>query len=201
MAISLEKGQRISLTKNDPGLSEIMCGLGWDVMQPSKNKVFGRAKAKKDFDLDSSVICLDANQKLADFKDIVCFSNLKHSSGAIIHSGDNLTGLGDGDDEVITINLAQIPDRISRLMFVVNIYKCLEREHDFSLVQNAFVRLVNIAAHQELARYNLSGESYKGMTGMKLAEVYRHNGEWKMVALGDGFQANNLQDIASLYEQ
>ena len=200
MTISLEKGQRISLTKDDPSLSELMCGLGWDVIQPSKSKIFGQSKYQKDFDLDSSVICLDENQKLADFKDIVCFSNLKHSSGAIVHHGDNLTGLGEGDDEVITINLSQIPDRISRLVFVVNIYKCLEREHDFSLIKNTFVRLVNIADHQELARYNLSGEKYKGMTGMKLAEVYRHNGEWKMAALGDGFCANSLQEIASLYE-
>ena len=200
MAISLEKGQRISLTKNDPGLNELMCGLGWDVIQPSKGKIFGKAQTKKDFDLDSSVICLDENQKLTDFKDIVCFSNLKHSSGAIIHHGDNLTGFGEGDDEVITINLSQVPDRISRLVFVVNIYKCLERKHDFSIIKNAFVRLVNIADHKELARYNLSGEEYKGMTGMKLAEVYRHNGEWKMAALGDGFCANSLQDIASFYE-
>lgn len=200
MTISLEKGQRVSLTKNDPGLSELMCGLGWDVIQPSRGGFFGNAKAKKDYDLDSSVICLNEDKKLADFKDIVCFSNLKHSSGAIIHYGDNLTGLGDGDDEVITINLSQIPDRISRLVFVVNIYKCLEREHDFSIVKNAFVRLVNMADHQELVRYNLSGEPYKGMTGMKLAEVYRHHGEWKFVALGNGFSASSLPEIASLYE-
>ena len=200
MAISLEKGQRISLTKDDPSLSELMCGLGWDVIQPPKGGIFGKPKTKKDFDLDSSVICLDENQKLADFKDIVCFSNLKHSSDAIIHHGDNLTGLGEGDDEVITINLSQIPDRIFRLVFVVNIYKCLEREHDFSQIKNAFVRLVNIADHQELARYNLSGEEYKGMTGIKLAEVYRHNSEWKMAAIGDGFRANSLQEIAGFYE-
>ncbi len=200
MAISLEKGQRISLTKKDSSLKELMCGLGWDVIQPSKGNIFGKSKNQKDFDLDSSVICLDENGKLADFKDIVCFSNLKHSSGAITHHGDNLTGLGEGDDEVIMINLAQIPDRISRLIFVVNIYKCLEREHDFSLVKNAFVRLVNIADHQELAHYNLSGEEYKGMTGMKLAEVYRHNNDWKMAALGEGFCANSLQEIAEFYE-
>ncbi|MGK7896617.1 MAG: TerD family protein [Xenococcus sp. (in: cyanobacteria)] len=198
MTISLEKGQRVSLTKNDPGLNELMCGLGWDVIPPSRGRFFG--KAQKDYDLDSSVICLDEHGKLADFKDIVCFSNLKHSSGAIIHYGDNLTGLGDGDDEVITIHLAQVPDRIYRLVFVVNIYKCLEREHDFSIVKNAFVRLVNMAAHQEMVRYNLSGEPYKGMTGMKLAEVYRHNGEWKFAALGNGFRASSLQEIASFYE-
>ena len=198
MTISLEKGQRVSLTKNDPSLKELMCGLGWDVIQPSRSRFFG--KAQQDYDLDSSVICLDENQKLAHFKDIICFSNLKHSSGAIIHYGDNLTGLGDGDDEVITINLSQVPDRISRLVFVVNIYKCLEREHDFSIVKNAFVRLLNVADHQELVRYDLSGEPYKGMTGMKLAEVYRHNGEWKVVALGNGFRASSLQEIASLYE-
>ena len=200
MTISLEKGQRISLTKDDTSLNELMCGLGWDVIQPSKGGIFGQSKQKKDFDLDSSVICLDENGKLADFKDIICFSNLKHSSGAIIHHGDNLTGFGEGDDEVITINLFQIPDRISRLVFVVNIYKCLEREHDFSLITNAFVRLVNIANHQELARFNLSGEEYQGMTGMKLAEVYRYNSEWKMVAIGDGFSADSLQDIADFYQ-
>lgn len=200
MTISLEKGQRISLTDDNPGLTELMCGLGWDVIQPSKSRIFGNAKAEKDFDLDGSVLCLDENQKLADFKDIVCFSNLKHSSGAIVHYGDNLTGLGDGDDEVITINLSKIPDRISRLVFVVNIYKCLERGHDFSMVKNAFVRLINMSDNQELAYYNLSGVNYQGMTGMRLAEVYRHNNQWKMAALGDGFQANNLQEIASFHD-
>ena len=200
MTISLEKGQRISLTKHNPNLNQLMCGLGWDVIPPSKNGIFGKAEIKDDFDLDSSVICLDENRQLADFKDIVCFSNLRHSSGAVIHHGDNLTGLGEGDDEVITINLVEIPDRISRLVFVVNIYKCLERGHDFSTIKNAFVRLVNVADHQELARYNLSGENYQGMTGMRLAEVYRHNGEWKMTALGNGFCADSLQDIAKFYE-
>lgn len=195
MAINLKKGQRISLTKEDPSLKQIMCGLGWDVA-PKSGGFFG---GNKQFDLDSSVLCLDAEKKLRDVKDIVYFGNLRHSSSAIAHQGDNLTGAGEGDDEVINIDLPLIPVDISYLVFAINIYKCNKRHQDFGMVENAFVRLVNRANNQELARYNLSGSEYQGMTGMILAEVYRHNDEWKMAAVGNGFKIATLADIAKIY--
>jgi tellurium resistance protein TerD len=195
MAINLKKGQRISLTKEDPSLKQIMCGLGWDVA-PKSGGFFG---GNKQFDLDSSVICLDAEKKLSDVKNIIYFGNLRHSSSAIAHQGDNLTGAGEGDDEIINIDLPLIPPSITYLMFVINIYKCNERRQDFSMVNNAFVRLVNRTTNKELARYNLSGAEYQGMTGMILAEVYRHNDEWKMAAVGNGFKIATLADIAKLY--
>jgi tellurium resistance protein TerD len=195
MAINLTKGQRISLTKEDPSLKQIMCGLGWDVA-PKSGGFFG---GNKQFDLDSSVICLDAEKKLTDVKNIIYFGNLRHSSSAIAHQGDNLTGAGEGDDEIINIDLPLIPPSIVYLMFVINIYKCNERRQDFSMVNNAFVRLVNRTTNKELARYNLSGNEYQGMTGMILAEVYRHNEEWKMAAVGNGFKIATLADIAKLY--
>ncbi len=195
MAINLKKGQRISLTKDNPGLKQIMCGLGWDVA-PKSGGFFG---GNKQFDLDSSVICLNADKKLTDLKDLIYFGNLRHSSSAIAHQGDNLTGAGEGDDEVINIDLPLIPQSISHLVFTINIYKCNQRKQDFSMVENAFVRLVDRANNKELARYNLSGSEYKGMTGMVLAEVYRHNDDWKMAALGNGFKVSTLADIAKIY--
>lgn len=195
MAINLKKGQRISLTKEDPSLKQIMCGLGWDVA-PKSGGWFG---GNKEFDLDASVICLNADKKLSDVKDIVYFGNLRHSSGAIAHQGDNLTGAGEGDDEIINIDLPLIPAKIHHLIFAISIYKCNQRRQDFGMVSNAFVRLVNRNNNQELARYNLSGEEYQGMTGMILAEVYRHNDEWKMAAVGNGFKIATLADIAKIY--
>ena len=195
MAINLKKGQRISLTKEEPNLKQIMCGLGWDVA-PKSGGFFGGGKQ---FDLDSSVICLDADKKLTDVKNIIYFGNLRHNSSAIAHQGDNLTGAGEGDDEVINIDLPLIPPSIVYLVFAINIYKCNNRRQDFSMVDNAFVRLVNRTNNKELARYNLSGAEYRGMTGMILAEVYRHNNEWKMAAVGNGFKVATLADIAKLY--
>lgn len=195
MAINLKKGQRISLTKEDPSLKQIMCGLGWDVA-PASGGFFG---GNKQFDLDSSVLCLDTDKKLLDVKDIVYFGNLRHSSGAIAHQGDNLTGAGEGDDEIINIDLPLIPPNVAYLVFAINIYKCDKRKQDFSMVDNAFVRLVNRNTNQELARYNLSGTEYDGMTGMVMAEVYRHNTDWKMAAVGNGFKVATLADIAKIY--
>ena len=195
MAINLTKGQRISLTKEDPSLKQIMCGLGWDVA-PKSGGFFG---GNKQFDLDSSVLCLNADKKLTDLKNLIYFGNLRHSSSAIAHQGDNLTGAGEGDDEIINIDLPLIPPDIAYLVFAINIYKCDRRRQDFSMVENAFVRLVNRTNGKELARYNLSGTEYQGMTGMILAEVYRHNEDWKMAAVGNGFKVTTLADIAKMY--
>ena len=199
MTITLQKGQRISLSKEAPGLTQITCGLGWDVAKKSGGGFFSAFSGSQNFDLDASVLCLDSDKRITDIKDIVYFGNLEHQSGAIIHQGDNLTGAGDGDDEVIIVDLPKIPARITRLVFVVNIYDCIQRKQDFSRVENAFVRLVNRANNQELARYELSGSSYTEMTGMTLAEIYRHSDEWKMAAIGNGLKVEGLKDIAATY--
>ncbi|MDB9511267.1 TerD family protein [Kamptonema animale CS-326] len=199
MAIQLQKGQRISLSKEAPGLTKLMCGLGWDVVKRSGSGLFGAFSNTHDCDLDASVICLDQNGKVKDVANIVYFGNLSHRSGAITHLGDNLTGAGDGDDEQILVDLSRMPLEIVKLVFTVNIYDCLARKQDFGLVENAFVRLVNTSNNKELARYNLSGSEYKGMTGMIMAEIYRHNNEWKMAAVGDGVKVNGLGELISKY--
>lgn len=198
MAISLKKGQRISLTKEAPGLKQIMCGLGWDISQKSGG-FLGGLSGNNEFDLDSSVICLNADKKLTDVKNIIYYGNLLHKSSAIAHQGDNLTGAGEGDDEIINIDLPLVPQDIAYLVFAINIYKCRQRKQDFSMVENAFVRLVDRNTNKELARYNLSGSEYANMTGMILAEVYRHKDEWKMAAVGNGFKVDTLADIAKIY--
>ncbi|MEH2376780.1 TerD family protein [Nostoc sp.] len=199
MAISLQKGQRISLSKEAPGLSKMMCGLGWDVAKRSGGGFFKNFGGGQDYDLDASVICLDVNGKLTAKENIIFFGNLQHLSGAITHTGDNLTGAGDGDDEVIIVDLPRVPAEIVKLLFVVNIYDSIARKQDFSQIENAFVRLVNAANNKELARYNLSGKEYLGMTGMVLAEVYRHNDDWKMAAIGNGVNVNGIGELASSY--
>lgn len=196
MAINLKKGQRISLKKEAPGLTKVMCGLGWDVAE-SKG-LFGLLKGN-DFDLDASVFCLTNRDKLKSKSDVIYFGNLKHSSGAITHLGDNLTGEGQGDDEQILVDLTNVPDDILKLVFVVNIYKARQRQQSFGEVKNAFVRLVNLSNNKEIARYSLLGEEYDGKTGMILAEVYREEGEWKMEAIGTGVMVNGLQEMTNQY--
>ncbi|ELR98256.1 TerD family protein [Gloeocapsa sp. PCC 73106] len=195
MGINLEKGQSISLSKEAPGLTKLMCGLGWDLGKNGGGGLFGTSKC----DLDVSVLCLDPNDKIKDSSNVIYFGNLKHKSGAITHLGDNLTGVGEGDDEQVIIDLSRIPKEINKLVFVVNIYDCIARKQDFSQIKNAFVRLVNTTNNKELAKYNLSGAEYKGMTGMLMAEIYNHNNEWKMTAVGNGIKANGLQEILRNY--
>lgn len=199
MGINLQKGQRISLSKEAPGLKKILCGLGWDVAKSSGGGLFGAFGANKDFDLDSSVICLDGNDKLSGSKDIIYFGNLSHGSGAITHLGDNLTGAGAGDDEQIIVDLDRIPSTLAKLVFTVNIYECRARQQDFGMVKNAFVRVVDLSTNKELAKYNLSGNEYQGATGTIVAEIYRHNTEWKMAAIGDGIRVDGIKELVKSY--
>ena len=198
MAINLEKGQQISLRKEAPSLTKLMCGLGWDILESSRG-LLRLFQPQAHVDLDASVLCLNPNDKLTSKSDIVYFGNLRHNSHAVTHLGDNLTGKGDGDDEEILVNLPQIPDTISKLVFVVNIYDCVKRKQDFGQVKNAFVRLVDLDNNQEIARYSLSGDEYKGKTGIILAEVYFDKNEWKMTAIGKGINVKNIQEIISKY--
>ncbi len=195
MAINLQKGQRISLAKEAPNLTRIMCGLGWDVVEKPKSWLGGN----QDFDLDASILCLNAQDKFTDQANLVYFGNLRHKSGAISHLGDNLTGEGEGDDEQLVVDLPNVPANIHKLVFVVNIYQANQRKQDFGQVQNAFVRLVNMGNNQEIARYQLSGGEYSGKTAMIMAEIYRHQNEWKMAAVGNGFKVESLGDIVKSY--
>lgn len=196
MVINLQKGQRISLKKEAPKLEQLMCGLGWDV---AKKSGFLGGLFESDFDLDSSVLCLDSRGKIKNQSEIVYFGNLRHYSSAINHLGDNLTGDGTGDDEEIMVNLPLIPKNICKLVFVVNIYNALERNQHFGQVKNAFVRLVNRNNNQEIVRYTLSGNAYEGQTGMIMAELTRVDDDWEMTAKGEGFKAKSLGDIVKLY--
>ena len=174
MAIVLQKGQKVDLTKGNKGLKKVLIGLGWDV-----NKYDGRA----DFDLDSAAFCCAGDGKVKSETDFVFYNNLRHPSGAVMHLGDNLTRVGDGDDEQIYVNLKTMPSNIHRLVFVVNIYDANIKKQHFGMVKNAFIRLVYTDKKTEICRFNLS-DNYDGMTGLVVGEIYRHNGQWKFNAIG-----------------
>lgn len=211
MAINLQKGQRIDLTKSgEPGgagLSRIMVGLGWDEAPRGGGGLFGglfggRSSSNADIDCDASVILCGSDGRIVSTQVNEClvyFGNLRHSSGAIIHQGDNLTGAGDGDDEQIMVDLYGIPSYIDKLVFIVNIYDASARGQHFGMIQNCFIRLVDMSTNRELCRFNLS-ENYNGMTGMIVGEIYRKNGEWKFSAIGQPVaNASRVTDIVEAY--
>lgn len=177
MAVSLAKGQKVDLTKGNPGLKEVLIGLGWDV-----NKYDGSA----DFDLDAAAFLLGANGKVTSDEDFVFYNNLKHKSGSVQHLGDNLTGAGEGDDEQIKISLDKVPANIEKIDFTVTIHEAESRKQNFGQVENAFIRVVDASNDKELIRYDL-GEDFSIETAVVVAELYRHNGEWKFNAIGSGF--------------
>ena len=178
MAISLKKGQKVDLTKSNPGLSKILIGLGWDT-----NKYDGGS----DFDLDSSVFLLGADSKVTDGGDFIFFNNLKHASGSVEHLGDNLTGAGDGDDEEIKIDLSKVPANIEKIAFTVTIYEADARKQNFGQVENAFIRVFDEQNQKELIRYELD-EDFSIETAVIVGELYRNKGEWKFNAVGSGFE-------------
>ena len=169
MPINLSKGQKVDLTKGNPGLTKIMVGLGWDV------NAFDSGSA---FDLDAAAFLLGASGKCPTERDFIFYGNLKHSTGAVEHMGDNLTGEGDGDDEQIMVDLAKVP---------ASIYDAENRRQNFGQVSNAFIRIVDQSTGTELIRYDLA-EDFSIETAIVVGELYRHNGEWKFNAIGSGFQ-------------
>lgn len=177
MAISLKKGQKVDLTKTNPGLKNVLIGLGWDT-----NKYDGGS----DFDLDASVFLLGAGGKVNSDDDFVFYGNLKHVSGSVEHLGDNLTGAGEGDDEEIKIDLSKVPENVEKIDFTVTIYEAEERKQNFGQVENAFIRVVNAETNEELIRYDL-GEDFSIETAVVIGELYRNKGEWKFNAIGSGF--------------
>lgn len=178
MPINLSKGQKVDLTKGNPGLNKIMVGLGWDV------NVFDTGAA---FDLDASAFMLGDNGKCITEKEFIFYGNLEHTSGSVKHMGDNLTGEGDGDDEQVLIDLSTIPSNISKIAFTVTIYDAEIRRQNFGQVSNAFIRIVDETTNTELIRYDLA-EDFSIETAVVVGELYRHNGEWKFNAIGSGFQ-------------
>lgn len=188
MAVSLTKGQKVDLTKGNPGLSKIIVGLGWDT-----NKYDGGA----DFDLDAAAFLLNAEGKVTSDGDFVFYRNLKHTSGAVEHLGDNLTGEGDGDDEQIKINLKDVPAAIEKIDLTVTIYEADTRNQNFGQVSNAYIRIVEESTGRELIRYDL-GEDFSVETAVVVGEFYRYKGEWKFNAIGGGFRGG-LEALCNNY--
>ncbi len=201
MGINLQKGQRIDLTKGNAGLSKIKIGLGWDSVEQKKggflSGLFGGGKAPE-IDCDASVLMLDEEDKLISKQNLIYFGNLKSSCGSILHTGDNLTGDGDGDDEEIIIELNRVPSNINKLLFIVNIYDSARRKQDFGMVENAFIRVVNLDGNEELIRYNLT-ENYAGKTALMVGEIYRDGKEWRFGAIGEGTHDTSLGEIIKRY--
>lgn len=187
MGVSLTKGGNVSLTKEAPGLTAIIVGLGWDT----------RTTDGTDFDLDASAILLNNTDKAVSDQHFVFFNNLKSPDGSVEHTGDNLTGEGEGDDEQIKINLAGVPADVEKVVFPVSIYDAESRSQSFGQVRNAFIRIVNQTGGTEIARYDLS-EDASTETAMVFGEVYRNGAEWKFRAIGQGY-ASGLAGIARDY--
>ncbi|HLO12756.1 TerD family protein [Neobacillus drentensis] len=178
MAVSLSKGQKVDLTKTNPGLTNVVVGLGWDT-----NKYDGG----NDFDLDSSVFLLGENGKVTNETDFVFYNNPQGANGAVVHTGDNRTGAGDGDDEQVKINLTTVPANVQRIAFTITIHDAESRNQNFGQVSNSYARIFNEATGEELIRYDL-GEDFSIETAIVVGELYRHNGEWKFSAIGSGYQ-------------
>lgn len=194
MSISLQKGQKVNLSKDNAGLSKVVIGLGWDEVE-RKRGLF--APKPQEIDCDASALLLSGG-KVTRKEDLMFFGNLRHDSGAIQHMGDNLTGAGEGDDEQIVVDLSRVPDKYDRIVIVVNIYQAVERRQHFGMIRNAFIRLVDDRNNNEMCKYNLT-EDYSGMTAMVFGEVYRHNGEWKFNAIGQGTNDRSIGELANRY--
>lgn len=197
MAVNLQKGQRVDLTKPDgSALRRVMVGLGWDEVK-KEGGFFSRAGKTQDIDCDATVfLCTDGKLRRVD--DIVYYGNLKHGSGCVNHMGDNLTGAGEGDDEQIFVDLSGLPSQYDKIIFVVNIYKARERNQHFGMIQNAFIRIVDNDTNKELCRYDLSG-NYDGMTAMVFGEIYLRNGQWRFNAIGQATKDNSIEELAKRF--
>ncbi|EIT86194.1 tellurium resistance protein [Fictibacillus macauensis ZFHKF-1] len=198
MAITLQKGQKVDLTKGKAGLTSLMVGLGWDPVQPKKAGFFASLKPSANIDCDASVLMLDEQGKVANNKDVIYFGNQQSLCKSVKHMGDNLTGEGEGDDEQVFVDLSRIPQNIHRLVFVVNIYSCVSRKQDFGMIENAYIRVLNSSSNESLLHFNLS-DHYGGLTSLVAGEIYRYNGEWKFNAIGDGTKDTSLEEIVRRY--
>ena len=178
MPINLSKGQKVALTKGNPGLDSILAGLGWDT---------NRYDGGHDFDLDVSIFMTNEQGKVDTDTNFVFYNNPKDAAGSVVYSGDNRTGEGEGDDETVNITLSKVPADVAKISFTVTIHEAQARGQNFGQVSNAYIRIVDTAKNEELLRYDL-GEDYSIETAIVVAELYRHGGEWKFAAIGSGFQ-------------
>ena len=195
MSVKLQKGQKVSLSKEHAGLSTVVVGLGWDEVEQKRKGFF--APKPQPIDCDAFAILLK-NGKLVDNNDVVYFGNLTHYTQSVRHMGDNLTGAGDGDDEQIIVDLNSVAGEYDRIVIAVNIDQARERNQHFGMIQNAFIRLVDGRNNSEMCIYNLT-ENYSNQTAMLFGEVYRHNGEWKFNAVGQGTTDNSIGEFARRY--
>lgn len=184
--ISLTKGQKIDLTKGNPSLTKLYVGLGWDT-----NKYSGQHA----FDLDASAFLLRAGDKATGIQDFVFYNNTKGMNECVVHTGDNLTGEGDGDDEVIKVDFSKVPADVQKIAITVTIHDAQARNQNFGQVSNAFVRVLDDSTQREVLRYDL-GEDFSVETAIVVCEFYRHGGEWKFAAVGSGF-SGGLQALCA----
>lgn len=194
MAINLQKGQKIDLRKSNPGLNSIMVGLGWDPVKSSGGFFKALMGGNQNVDCDASVFMLNSQGKLESNKDLIYFGNLKSENNAVVHTGDNLTGDGDGDDEQILVNLDRVPAHVNKLLFVVNIYNCVARKQHFGMIQNAFIRVVDTTNKKEVVRYNLS-DDYSSKTALVVGTIYKQGNTWQFSAVGEGTDDTCLKDV------
>lgn len=187
MSVSLSKGGNVSLSKSAPGLTKLVIGLGWDT----------RSTDGSEFDLDGSAFLLTSNGKVRSDSDFIFYNNLAAADGSVEHTGDNRTGEGDGDDESLIVHLDKLPTSIDKIAVTVTIHEAESRKQNFGQVSNAFIRCVNSDNNQEIARFDLT-EDASTETAMIFGEIYRHNGEWKFRAVGQGF-AGGLAALARNY--
>ncbi|MEK4185737.1 MULTISPECIES: TerD family protein [Paenibacillus] len=194
--INLVKGQKIDLTKGNAGLSNVIVGLGWDPIEASRG--FFGVKKQANVDCDASALLLNEDGKLTKKGNLICFHNKQSPCNSVIHSGDNLTGEGDGDDEQIMVNLKAIPADVHKVLVVVNIYDAVNRKQDFGMIKSAYIRVMNAAGNNELIKFNLS-DNYTGFTALICGELYRQGGEWKFAAIGEGSHAAHINQLAERY--
>ena len=188
MPVSLQKGQKVSLTKGNPGLKKVVVGLGWDVNQFDTGG---------DFDLDAAAFLLTDSGKVSRQEDFIYFGNLTHPSGSVQHMGDNLTGAGECDDEQIRVDLSKVPEHITKIAFTVTIYEPEQRRQNFGQINNAFIRIYNEDTGEEMLRYDL-GEDFSIETAAVFGEVYKNGSEWKFNAIGSGYQGG-LKALCTQY--
>ena len=198
MSVSLKKGQKVNLSKDNSNLTKVTIGLGWDEVKQSKLPKWLGGKKKEEFDVDAIAFLLDKDGKIADTDDRVFYNHLRHESKCVEHKGDNLTGKGEGDSEQILVNLSKLPEKYDKIVFLASIYKATEREQHFGMIKNAYIRLVDSNTNKELYIYNLS-ENYQGMTSMVFGELYRRNGEWKFNAIGQPMEVWSIDQLSEKY--
>ena len=201
MAISLQKGQKIDLHKKDGSqLTNLMVGLGWKEVQ-QKGGLLGLFKQKEDVDIDACVIMLNSNGKIPSKEEIIFFNHKDHSTGCVHHCGDNLVGGTMGgmeDSEQILVDLTRVPQIVDRIVFVVNIYNCVQRKQHFGMVENAYIRIVDKGSNETIAYYNLT-EDYSGKTSMVVGEIYRRGDSWKFNAIGQPGYDPGIADLVNRY--